>query len=139
MIKIAHRGNINGPSHRENQESYLREAIANGYEVELDLWKLGDRLWLGHGGPQYLTSEEFLIDTGWASWIHCKNLEALDFLTRTLPQLNFFWHQADDFTLTSQGFIWTYPGQPVTSLSIIVDLSNNPTPSGAYGICADYL
>ena len=25
--------------------------------------------------------------------------------------LNYFWHQTDDFTLTSHGYIWTYPGK----------------------------
>lgn len=139
MLKIAHRGNTNGPSHRENQESYLREALAEGYDIELDLWRVSGRLWLGHSGPEYLTSEEFLIDTGHASWIHCKNLEALEFLSTVFPQLNFFWHQIDDFTLTSQGYIWTYPDQPVTKSSVIVDLTSSPPQYEAYGICADYL
>jgi hypothetical protein len=31
-----------------------------------------------------------------------------------------FWHQNDDFTLTSKNYIWTYPGQPYTASSVIV-------------------
>lgn len=138
MIKIAHRGNIKGPSHRENQPSHLVDAINAGYDVELDLWKIKDLLWLGHDGPQYLVSESFLLDIGHAAWIHCKNLDALYFLNTTFPQLNYFWHQQDDYTLTSQGYIWAYPGKPVTPNTVIVDLlGERKDVSLAYGVCSD--
>lgn len=140
MLKIAHRGNTNGPSPRENQESYLLEALAAGFDIEFDLWRIKDRLWLGHSGPQYLTSEEFLISVGHASWIHCKNIQALAFLSTTFPQLNFFWHQEDDFTLTSQGYIWTYPEKELTNKSVAVALNMDPKLDGTpFAICADYL
>lgn len=133
---------MNGPSHRENQPSYLIDAISAGYDVELDLWKIKDLLWLGHDGPQYLIPESFLLDIGYAAWIHCKNLEALDFLaTTTFPQLRYFWHQEDDFTLTSTGHIWTYPGKAVTRKSIIVDLDladKDNYVDVAYAVCTDY-
>jgi hypothetical protein len=137
MIKIAHRGNTNGASHRENQPSYLLESISAGYNIELDLWRIKDLLWLGHNGPQYLIKPEFLIEIGHAAWIHCKNLEALYFLNTELPHLNYFWHQEDDYTLTSQGYIWAYPEMEVTSKTVIVDLGNN-SHLDAYGICSDY-
>lgn len=138
MIKIAHRGNINGPSHRENQPMYLADAIAKGFDVEFDLWKIKDLLWLGHDGPQYLINDSFLIDTGANSWIHCKNLDALYYLNSTFPQLNYFWHQEDDHTLTSQGYIWTYPGKDVTPNSVIVDLNSEiEYNKKCYAICKD--
>lgn len=137
MIKIAHRGNISGPSHRENQADYILEAISAGYDVEVDLWMVSDRLWLGHDGPEYLTSESFLLDIGHAAWIHCKNLDALYFLNTTFPQLNYFWHQEDDYTLTSQGYIWAYPGKEITDKTVIVDLSNDRDNSNAYAVCSD--
>jgi hypothetical protein len=137
MIKIAHRGNLNGPSHKENQAYYLMDAIEAGYDVELDLWVINGLLWLGHNGPQYLTTESFLLEIGHAAWIHCKNLEALHFLNTTFPQLNYFWHQEDDYTLTSQGYIWAYPGMPATGRTILVDLENNGGQI-AHGICSDY-
>jgi len=31
-----------------------------------------------------------------------------------------FWHQEDDVTLTSKGYIWTYPGKDLTENSIVV-------------------
>lgn len=139
MIKIAHRGNTNGPSHKENQPLYLMNAIEAGYDVELDLWMVSDRLWLGHDGPQYLVTESFLLEIGYAAWIHCKNIEALHFLATTFPQLRYFWHQEDDFTLTSDGYIWTYPGRSITDKSIIVSLGSDLPKGNPYGICSDYV
>ena len=142
MIKIAHRGNISGPSHKENQPLYILDALANGYEVEVDLWKIKDLLWLGHDGPQYLIAESFLLEIGHAAWIHCKNLDALHFLNTTFPQLNYFWHQEDDYTLTSQGYIWTYPGKEVSSTSVLVNLDKPDIDKYTvlpYAICSDYV
>ncbi len=137
MIKIAHRGNINGPSHKENQAYYLMDAVDAGYDVELDLWRINDLLWLGHSGPQYLVPESFLLEIGHAAWIHCKNLDALHFLSTTFPQLNYFWHQEDDYTLTSQGYIWAYPGKDTTSNTVIVDLDGTGQYENVFAICSD--
>ena len=58
---------------------------------------------------------------------------------------NYFWHQEDDFTLTSKQFIWSYPGKPYTSRSIIVmpEQSNLSWESlkvtNCHGICSDYI
>jgi hypothetical protein len=55
--------------------------------------------------------------------------------------INCFWHQEDDFTLTSSGFIWTYPNKNVLDNSIIVD--NDPKWKEknykCYGVCSDYI
>jgi hypothetical protein len=137
MIKIAHRGNVNGPSHKENQADYLMDAVNAGYDVEFDLWKISGLLWLGHNGPEYLIKETFLLDIGHAAWIHCKNLDALHFLNTTFPQLNYFWHQEDDYTLTSQGFIWAYPGKETTDRTVLVDLEGTSNKTNMYAICSD--
>ena len=57
---------------------------------------------------------------------------------------NYFWHQDDDYTLTSQGLIWTYPGKKTTSNSIVVmperfDKNLEKEYNGVYGICSDYV
>lgn len=139
MIKIAHRGNVSGPSYKENQPSYILDAISLGYDVEIDVWKIKDLLWLGHDGPQYLISEDFLINNGSKLWIHCKNLNALHYLNTHYRQLNYFWHQEDDHTLTSQGYIWTYPNKNITNNSIIVLLNDEPIPNNVAGACSDYI
>ena len=138
MIKIAHRGNINGKTSRENEPEYLVEAINCGFDVELDLWMVGSSLWLGHDGPQYPIEESFLLEIGNSAWIHCKNFNALSYLADTFPQLNYFWHQDDDHTLTSQGFIWTYPGKNVGARSVIVDLGPSGMDYRAFGVCSDW-
>lgn len=41
MIKIAHRGNINGKlPEMENSPNYVMAAIEKGYDCEIDLWCL---------------------------------------------------------------------------------------------------
>ena len=141
MIKIAHRGNVNGPSDRENEPDYLLDAIAQGYDVEVDVWYVGGTLWLGHDYAQYQIDYIFLSKIADKAWFHCKNLEALAYFNDSLKSLEYFWHENDKFTLTSSGYIWTYPGQPVTSTSIIVDLEASDLKKYnniPYGICTDY-
>jgi hypothetical protein len=137
MRKIAHRGNINGPSPYENQLWYLNEAMDKGFDVEIDVWKMGDHLWSGHDSAQYLISEDFLYTNILHLWIHCKNFEALDYFAKMGNSFNYFWHQDDDFTMTSQNFIWTYPGKQVGDWSVIVDLEGK-TRYNCYAICSDY-
>lgn len=145
MIKIAHRGNFAGPNpERENDPYYLMEAIEAGFEVEVDVWVYPDSdgynlICFGHDCPEHCSiPESFLIDIGHVAWFHCKNIEALYFFNSVFPQLNYFWHQEDDHTLTSQGYIWTYPGKEVTPNTVIVDLlGEREDVSSAYAICSD--
>ena len=47
MFKIAHRGNLKGPNQRfENEPSYIIEALKEGFDVEVDVWLLKDKLYL---------------------------------------------------------------------------------------------
>jgi len=139
VIKIAHRGNTHGPSIYENQPSYIEKAINFGYDVEIDIWKIRDCLWLGHDSAQYKIDEDFLNKNKDRLWIHCKNLEAFDYLLN--KDLNIFWHQEDDYTLTSKGYIWAYPGKLGTSNSVVVsfDKQLNPEYLSYYGVCSDYV
>lgn len=136
MIKIAHRGNTDGPSILENSPGFLLEAIQKGFDVEFDARCIKGQWYLGHDNPSYPVGESFIDQIKNNSWIHCKNLEALEKLDKN--NHNFFWHQEDDFTLTSNGYIWTYPGKNITSKSIIVDLNLNNTYNNVYGVCTDY-
>ena len=136
MIKIAHRGNINGPSPLENSPGFLLQAVSNGFDVEIDI-RLTDKGWfLGHDGPIYKVGDLFIDQIKDSAWFHCKNLQALEALDKKIHK--YFWHQEDDFTLTSNGYIWTYPGKNVTSKSIIVDLNLDNFYNDIYGICTDY-
>jgi len=117
MKLIAHRGLINGPDHNlENLPGQILLSLQAGYDCEIDVRYIDGKWMLGHDNPDYEVPFEFLQQPG--LWIHAKNLEALYQLTKT--NLVYFWHQQDDFTLTSNGFIWTYSGRPLTDHSITV-------------------
>ena len=126
MILIAHRGNIDGPNQQlENTPQYIENAILEGFNVEIDLRYEDGKLWLGHDNGMVNVSLEWLLSLSDKLWIHCKNLHCLKYLYNT--ELNYFWHQEDDFTLTSHKFIWTYPHKDVTELSVIVCATEKET------------
>ena len=140
MIKIAHRGNFNGANHEmENNPEYLLEAINKGFYIEADIWFNG-KFYLGHDEPKYLIDLSFINRISNKAWFHCKNLESL-YKFSYMKNVNYFWHQEDDFTLTNNGFIWTYPNKPFTNKSIIVLTKKEKLNKykNAYGICSDFL
>lgn len=142
MILIAHRGNVNGsfPSY-ENEPNYIDLAIKKEFEVEIDVWMKDEMLFLGHDSPMYGVDFRWFRDRISRLWIHCKNIDSLLFFRSNNYNFNYFWHQEDDFTLTSHGYIWTYPGKPLTEKSIAVmpELKiHEETSSKCYGICTDF-
>ena len=143
MKIISHRGNIRGPvSDKENRPSYIDCAIGNGYDVEIDVRLIEGELWLGHDEPQYKIDHNWLDKRRDYLWLHCKNIEALLYFKESGYEMNYFWHQEDDFTLTSQGYIWTYPGKDINKNSIVVmpERVNNSIPDKIipYGVCTDF-
>ena len=139
MKIIAHRGQTDGPAINENDPFQLVSTISQGFDVEVDVWVENNEIFLGHDGPRHKVDRQFLLDIGDNAWYHCKNIDALYMFSTSLPNLNFFWHQEDNFTLTSNGFIWTYPGQPITDKSIVVDLNGSMDYEvKPYAVCTDY-
>ena len=117
MILIAHRGLIDGPDvNLENRPQQIELTLSKGFDCEIDVWWIKGEWFLGHDRPDYKIEESFLQQQG--LWLHCKNLDALHNLVGS--ELNYFWHQEDDFTLTSHQYIWTYPGKELTTNSIAV-------------------
>jgi len=117
MILISHRGNINGRNElRENSIEYISEALNSGFDVEIDVWYKDDEWFLGHNGPENYVVLDFLKND--KLWCHAKNIEALNRMLKN--NINCFWHQEDDVTLTSNGYIWTYPRKELTEKSIVV-------------------
>jgi hypothetical protein len=141
MIKIAHRGNINGKIEgRENSPDYLLEAILQGYDVEVDLWFVEDKPFFGHDKPQYEVSQGDFIKIASNAWFHCKNIEAMEFLAPFGERLRYFWHQEDDYALVSNGMIWTHQGRQTRPTSVLVDLelTNTFGYGDIHGVCTDY-
>ena len=137
MILISHRGNINGINKKyENNPTYIQSAINKGYNVEIDVW-YKNAFFLGHDRPQFKVSQKFLENKKF--WCHAKNLEALEKLQKL--KTKYFWHQEDDYTLTSNGYIWTYPGKKLSKKSICVlpELNKKKLPKSISGICSDFI
>jgi hypothetical protein len=143
MKLISHRGNTNGKNpDKENSPSYILDTLQKGYDVEIDIWFIDNMCWLGHDEPTYKIDLNIFHDYYNKIWYHCKNLEAL--LTMSKHDYhNYFWHQEDDFTLTSTKHIWTYPGNLLTTNSIAVlpeQVHYEPKElSICFGICSDYI
>jgi hypothetical protein len=139
MKLISHRGNINGPEpDKENDPSHIEMAISGGYDVEIDVWKIGATLWLGHDLPQFTVNPKFLRNEHLLC--HAKNLEALDFMLK-LGDVHCFWHQEDQYTLTNKGYIVSYPGYAVTPKTICMkpELVDIKSVYDCYAVCSDYI
>lgn len=140
MIYIAHRGNTNGPNpEQENHPDYLRDAIRKGYHVELDVWRINGKYILGHDAPQYEVSDYFLENPSF--WCHAKDIETMTALLDPGFPINAFFHDTDACTLTTQKWIWTYPGHPVLgwrSIAVMPERAPGLELSKAGGICTDF-
>jgi hypothetical protein len=140
MKLIAHRGNTNGPNPtKENNPDYIIQTINQGYDCEIDVRYISNEYFLGHDHPDYKIDISFLLENKDRFWIHCKNFEAFDQLIQ-IKELNIFWHENDQYTLTSHQFIWAYPGKPTSDRCIILMPEwNNFLYDKGYGICTDYV
>jgi hypothetical protein len=140
MIYISHRGNLNGKvEESENHPSYIDIAINKGFDVEIDVWVIDGTIHLGHDEPQYGITQQWLNRRFDKLWIHCKNIEAMEWFN-SIDGFNYFWHQEDTLTLTSLKVIWAYPGhQPIRrSVAVMPELYNDDV-SNCVGICSDYI
>lgn len=137
MIIISHRGNLNGPSNYENNPRYVEETLKVGYNVEVDVWVESGNVYLGHDKPEYLIDIDFLSSN--KIWCHCKNIPSVELLMN-VEKVHYFWHEEDTMTITSKGYIWTYPGKYVRG-GILVH-KEKPTKKllakNIMGVCTDY-
>lgn len=139
MIYICHRGKKN-PSEPENELSNILNNISLGYDCEIDVWKIGEKLYLGHDSAKDEIDINFLLQNSKNLWCHAKNIEALKFMLQ-FDSLNCFWHQEDDCTLTSSNYIWVYPNKPLLSGCVAVKPENTNYSTSdlqmCYAICTD--
>jgi hypothetical protein len=141
VLVISHRGNLAGPSKWENEPGYVRDALAAGFGVEIDLWQVDDEWFLGHDRPDYRINPEELDQSN--VFIHLK--------TPHLPPLHradAFAIERDPYVLTLRGLLWTNYGCEVgpRSVACAPDLVGAAQGLGeflatcrdAMGICTDY-
>ena len=140
MVLISHRGNIEGKNtDKENHPDYIDQALSLGYQVEIDVWLINNELFLGHDEPQYPINQEWLYDRISKLWVHCKNIQAIEWFN-SIGRFNYFWHENDTVTLTSKQDIWAYPGkQPIkNSIAVMPEIYDEDV-SQCLGVCSDYI
>ena len=118
MKIIAHRGLLEGPNkEKENKLDSIKKALELGFYVELDVRYEDDKFYLGHDYNQQEIEEIYLENPFF--FVHCKNIDALRQLNSN-TYVRSFWHQKDDYTLTTGKDIWTFPGKPVVENAFCV-------------------
>ena len=140
---ILHRGLMNGPDpEKENKEELLWQRLSEGWDIEVDVWLVDGRIWLGHDKPTHLLQNIQLLEVS-RVWIHCKNVPMLQYMAEKKPGAPFFSHDTDDAVLTSNGNIWCYPGFQAGRQSIVVMPERVPDMkfdiSIIGGVCSDYI
>lgn len=139
---ICHRSNQYGPdSVTENTMESIRQALNNGFDVEVDIRMKDDHLWLGHDEPKEYMPAILLEMEG--VWFHCKDIESLIRMQELRERgyyPHYFYHEKDAIAVTSEGLLWTYPGKLITNQSIAVLPETSPGWDFklARGICTDY-
>lgn len=144
MKLIAHRGNTKGIlKHCENSPDYLDHALSMDYDVEIDFRKFDTGLYLGHDLPEYKITDQWLQDRKNKIWLHCKNAEAFTYALDN--NYHCFWHNVDDYTLTSYGFVWAFPGKSSLGPNTILVMPEHHYPFDfihripCYGVCSDFV
>jgi hypothetical protein len=145
MIYISHRGNLNGIiSERENAPDYIDEALAFGFECEIDLRMKSGLPYLGHDFAQYPTSKEWLEERISKLWIHAKDYEGLIWLIGNLSNSKFFCHESDRFTLISNGMIWSHDFNNIMTEKCVIPLLDlesvrSYSQKCFYAVCSDFI
>ena len=139
MKIISHRANLSGAvKNLENKPEQILYCIELGFDVEIDVWYINKKLFLGHDEPQYEIEFKFLKNKN--LWCHAKNYNALEIMINE-REINCFWHQNDDYTITSKGFMWCYPNIQLINNAIAVMPENTNYSlidlQKCYAICTD--
>jgi hypothetical protein len=139
MKLISHRGNINYKiAEKENNPSYISNALNLNYDVEIDVWLINRKWYLGHDFPQHEIEYQFLVND--KLWLHAKNGDAFYQLMQD-QNCNVFWHTNEDWILTSKKYIWTFPNKHLypNSICVLPELGYNGNLNNCYGICSDQI
>ena len=109
--------------------------------MKLIFGKKEDQYYLGHDEPSYKIDIQWLLDRKFELWVHCKNIDAFENLSR--HNLNYFWQEDDKYTLTSKQWVWAYPDQKFSTkynktVTVMPEWYDTDT-EGFAGICSDYI
>ena len=139
MILISHRGNTEGPNLRlENHPTRIDGAIGNGFNCEIDVRIVNNKIYLGHDNPQHLINIGWLYDRKDSLWIHCKDLETLEKFNTHYSNFNYFFHDSDLGVLTSHSYIWS-ANNVNNGILVMPELFNTKPDEHTLGVCSDYI
>jgi hypothetical protein len=137
---ISHRGNLTGiDKNLENNPKHIDEIYKHQIDVEIDVWNINSKYYLGHDEPIYEVSKEWLIKKKSWLWCHAKNQDALYQLLK--DDMNCFWHENDRFTLTSKCIPWCFPNNYIKNgITVVLEKANFNLfkKYNIFGICTDY-
>jgi hypothetical protein len=144
MKYISHRGNLTEVNPLlENTPDYIDLAIAEGFDVEIDVRFLNGKLYLGHDTPDYLIDIEWLTARKKSLWVHTKDVFSLSLLNEY--DLNLFFHEKERHTIIHNSrFIWTHDidesiDKSIIPLLQISDLDLFEKYKHVSGVCSDYI
>ena len=137
MILISHRGNIDGPNVKmENDPRYIENTLGKGFNVEVDVWSKGSDFFLGHDKPEHQVSEMFLRHG--SIWCHAKDIKT--FYKLIDIGAHCFSHNQDEVALTTKGYLWSSYENQMTDKSIcVMPPSSRDLPKNIAGVCSDYI
>mgnify|MGYP003660297470 CR=1 FL=1 len=133
MIIVSHRANLEGKNKStENHPDQIRK-VSKYFLVEADIWYKGG-WYLGHDKPEHHIKLHSFLNLKDRILFHCKNKMAAERLFES--EFHWFWHQRDDMTLTSRGWMWCFPNKPVKG-GILVDFKKPRYIKDIRGVCVD--
>ena len=145
MKIISHRGNLKGPEiDRENTIEYIDIALENSFGVEIDLWQVNNKFFLGHDKPLNEVSLEWLENRKKNLWIHTKNFKSFETLLELNNDFIFFYYTSEPLVLVSNGKIWCHQhdkiSNPKNCVVPFLDKSSalRNKEFNWYGVCTDY-
>jgi hypothetical protein len=106
-------------------------------DVEVDVWAIKNKIFLGHDSPLYEIDIKFLKNKH--IWCHIKNSDALEKVMND-KKIHFFWHESDSYTVTNKGYIITHVGMPLIKncICVLPEVNLVGKLSNCSGICTDY-
>lgn len=139
MLIISHRGNLVGSDlSSENTIEQVEKALASGFDVEIDLWRIQNTLYLGHDLPMVKVSLDWLDQHRNFLWIHCKNIEAFEFLDASYS-FNLFVHEDEPVVITTKGYRWYYPGHNFPNgICVMPEKNDLKIKPETLGVCTDF-
>lgn len=150
MVYISYQGIFDGQDYQDsNTPSQISKALANGFSVMIDVWRVDNKLYVGNGQPLNEVTEKYI--QGNRIWINAQNDEMKEWIVTQPSRLypNYFWFEASTppppYATASNGKLITPGTVPINNDSVVFlpEISDrslfSTTKLRCYGVCSTYL